>query len=61
MDNLRKTGKPPGELSPPLPALHPRHYLAGQGHQYCCAGVSWLSQHTPRPLSAQAALARPSA
>ena len=26
MDNLRKTGKPPGELSPPLPASHPRHY-----------------------------------
>ena len=43
MDNLRKTGKPPGELSPPLLASHPRHYLAGQGHQYCCAGACWLS------------------
>ena len=26
---------------------YPRHYLAGQGHQYCCAGACWLSQHTP--------------
>ena len=30
MDNLRKTGKLSGELSPPLPSLHPRHYLAGK-------------------------------
>ena len=61
MDNLRKTGKLPGELSPPLPASHPRHYLAGQGHQYCCTGARWLSQHTPPSLSAQAALAQPCA
>ena len=27
MDNLRKTGKPLGEHSPPLPASHPSHYL----------------------------------
>ena len=61
MDNLHKTEKPLGELSPLLPASHPRHYMAGQGHQHCCAGAHWLSQHTAPPLSAQAALAQPHA
>ena len=61
MDNLHKTEEPPGELLPPLPASHPRHYLAGQSHQYCCAGVSWILQHTHPPLSAQAVLAQPRA
>ena len=57
--NVRKTGKPPGELSPPMLAPYPRHHLAGQDHQGCCTGTGRLPQHAPHAVSAPTAMAGP--